>query len=157
MATNRHEIWKDALATLKTITTANGYLSEVGPSRVHDEFKDYDEFAPAELPALCCYPAKPKGPPPVYEAFGSIQESIDLTIVGHVAGETQMERGEAMSALEQDVRDALGVDPTRGGWGIDTTKVQPEETDEGVPDKEGQHAGTATFVLAVRVTYYPDD
>lgn len=163
-ATDREGIILNIEESLLGIQVSGGFLSDV--RTVELEWKAYDEVIQAGIPMpyICFFPTKGGGAPPVYEPFGARREFLDITVVAHTGATTAAEKVREISMLEVDIHDAMvGVgdgsrgDPTRGGFAVDTIKILPEETDEGVPDIPDRIDGSVTMTATYRVTYEPGD
>ena len=156
MTTNKSAIIEDILTALATITVANGYRSTIPAGSVFDEIKAYDELATDSLPALCAFAGR-ETRPATYYPFADIEKLLPITVIGHVHALTSSLRRAAISDLEQDVLDALTVDPTRGGWAVDTIQETGPLTDEGEKEIGGKRGETNSMVLKFLVTYFPND
>lgn len=165
MTTNRNLILANMKTTLSAIAQGGGpspgyFLT---PATVREHFRAPTDLASADMPAIDFFPAKGGNPVPTYYPFNQIEEQLDVSVIGQVAidisaadgGDEEARR--LLSELESDVRSALAVDPTRGGYAIETVKVEHGETDEGRPTKQGIQEGIASGVWRFRCTYYPND
>lgn len=164
MTTNRARILENIETTFASIVEGGGPGYHLTVRTVKRHLRATTDVDPdADLPSLDFFPAKGGNPGPVYFPFGAIEEQLDVTVIGMVAVDISAEDGgdaEAstlLSELEEDARRALAVDPRRGGWAIETVKVDHGDTDEGRPNKAGIQDGIASAVWRFRCTYYPND
>ena len=155
MTTNKAMILTHVGLTLPLINGAGIYRQSV--ATVFDEFKTYEDVGAAQLPALCYFAAKGGMNPPRYELHNSPEKTFDFMVIGHVAATTQAERVLRLGELEEDVRRALMIDPTRGNWAVDTIQIEDQDDDSGVPNKEGLKGNTGTATWRFRCTYFPND
>lgn len=153
MTTNREGIYVNIQTSLELITIGGGYNSTV--ALVEKKYKTFNEMDAAVLPWLGIVPQK--NITPIYEPFNQIQKKERVAIIGHVAGTTPETKLAASSDLEQDVRDALAVDPTRGGWAVDTIEAEDIDSDEAAQGKTGTLGDTSSFVVVIECLYYPND
>jgi hypothetical protein len=156
---NRDQILANVRTTLAGMSVVGGYHFNLSAGQILSVMRAGSEIGGNTMPVLCVFSAKSGTPAPLYFPFSITEEYLDIVILGHVAvSETDdgTDREAQISALEDDIRLALKQDPSRGGWGIDTIKIQAPVTEEGVPDKTGTNRSIASFSVAYRVTYYPD-
>lgn len=163
---NRESILADIKTTLQGITTANGYDSDV--KLVEQERRTYEEVERSRMPWIGFWPALTQ-PPVVPYPFGQYAKILEVEVWAHVATDQdptteagRTERIQRLGRLEEDILVALDVDPTRGGYAVDTLQVAPASTDEGVPDqvqsrKRGERGSTGSLRIAFRCSFYPYD
>lgn len=160
MPTNRASIIAHFSTTLAGITIGNGFGTNV--VTVDQHFRDWTKYTAAELAALNVYPAPEGTPDPIRWPFQQYEEFLDMIVIGHVPinfadPDYDTLRTVALSQLGVDIEDALFADPMRDLWAIDTEKVAPLATDEGMIAKVGADVQVASLVLRFRCTYYPND
>jgi hypothetical protein len=154
MSVNRHMIRLNALAALALIDHEEDEDFYSTVATIKDEFADAERFGVEQLPALCLYPVA-GAPQPKYEMFGSVEKHVDFMVVAHVAGDTTDLRSQRLYEIEADVNRALMIDPTRGGYAIDTIQVEDDNDSIGMP-REGTKP-TASAQWKYRSTYFPND
>ena len=150
---NRDEILDNLGTTIAGINGAPTYTLTV--ATVGTWLRTYDEVGPTELPWVGYWPTE-NSAPPVPFPFGDELHTLEVQIIGHVAA-SLTDRTARLAELETDLRTALYVDRTRGGWAIDTIVSSAPITYEGNPDKQGMAGQRATLTLTVRCTFFPDD
>lgn len=154
MPLNRDEILGHIETSLNALNGSIGSgLTLAVP--VQREFVNYDDIPRASMPFLCFFPTK--GPSPEHFPFAQVRKRLTVKIIGHAQALPQSTKTDAIAQFEEDVSDAMAIDPTRGGWAVDTIEIDSAETDEGVPEKGGRNSGTATAVMTYQIMYYPND
>ena len=129
--------------TLAGITAGNGYKTTV--ETVEALARGYFDVKTGERPFV--------GYVPTAESFqhkpGGIMYSVlNVSVIGHISGNTLAERQTKINDLIDDVIAVLNVDTTRGSNAISTTAIGVE-TDEGDPDAYGD----GSFVMQTQIKY----
>lgn len=149
MAENR-EIILDAISTaLAGITTGGGYRTTV--DTVSRELLDFDRVK-GQTPWIGYAPSEQQRAPEYL--MGGRHEYLRVRIVAHVEARAQADRTEAISEIEADIDDAMTSDPTWGGYAVDTLRVAPVLSEEGVPDKGGTTAGITSCTLEYEIDWF---
>ena len=142
MATPSRKLIVDNIkTTLESITTGNGYKSDI--TTVQILAKSWLQVSQVIRPWLGIVPQETN-----YEYLpnGIIRSVFMLHIIGHVANGTPEEKRERLNDLIDDLFAALNVDTTRNGNAVMTTVVK-SETDEGDPESDG------TLVMQIDVVF----
>jgi len=129
--------------TLETITTGNGYKTTV--ATVEAVAKSFGDMGSGAKPFIGYAPVRERL---AYQPFNDIECTLSVTLLCHIAGNTQSDRATKLNNLLDDVITALAVDTTRGSVAISTT-VTEAQTDEGSPDA----GGFGSMLLNVDVRY----
>ena len=132
MATPPRKLIMDNLqTTFEGVTAAAGYKTTV--VTVQSLARGYFDVATAEKPFIGYVP----GIEIVQHQPGNnIYCTLNMSIIGHISGETLSDRQDMLNDLADDLIAVLNVDTTRGSNAISTTITQ-FETDEGDPDAKG--------------------
>lgn len=139
----RKAILSNIGTVLATITTANGYKSDV--VTVEAVGKGWGDVSTSEKPWIGYSPGREALQ---YFPGNSIRSELSITLIAHIAGSTQSDRGTKLNDLLDDIIVALSVDTSRGSNAISTT-VLTVETDEGSADANG----FGSMVIGVNVAY----
>jgi len=139
----RKLILENLQTTFEGITTGNGYKTTV--QTVQALARGYFDVKTGERPFV--------GYVPTSEAFqhqpgGNMYSTLNVTVIGHISGNTLAERQTKINNLIDDVVAVLNVDTTRGSNAISTTVTQ-FETDEGDPDAHGD----GSVLMQVQIRY----
>lgn len=149
MAENR-EIILDAIETaLAGITVAGGYRTTI--ETVSRELLDFDRVR-GTTPWIGYAPSEQQRPPEY--TYGGRHEYLRVRIVAHLEARAQADRTAAISDIDADIEDAMTEDPTWGGYAVDTLRVAPVLSEEGLPDKGGTTAGITSCVLEYEIDWY---
>ena len=129
--------------TLAGITAGNGYKTTV--LTVEALARGYFDVKTGERPFV--------GYVPTAESFqhqpgGIMYSTLNVSVIGHISGNTLAERQPKINDLIDDVIAVLNVDTTRGSNAISTTAIGVE-TDEGDPDAYGD----GSFVMQTQIKY----
>lgn len=148
MATPARNLILENIATvLATITTANGYKTEIGT--VERTVKDWDSVGAGEMPWLGFMPRRERI---AHDSFEGMNITMPVSIVGHVNASTDALRSDLISDLEDDVIKALQTDTTRDGNAVMTTFTEAE-SDEGDPDTIDSRGGSGSFEMVAEIFY----
>ena len=139
------------MGRLGRIDVANGYPISI--RRVFREVVPASLVADNQFPAVCVFPPSFGQPQPEYHLRFQ-DHFVRITIVIHVRSPDLLQRVEMLALLESSTHEELELDPTRGGWAIDTRQVSGTDSDEGTPIAAGQPS-TATIVKIYEVTFNP--
>lgn len=149
MAENR-ELILDAIETaLAGITVAGGYRTTI--ETVSRELLDFDRVR-GTTPWIGYAPSEQQRPPEY--TYGGRHEYLRVRIVAHLEARAQADRTAAISDIDADIEDAMTADPTWGGYAVDTLRVAPVLSEEGLPDKGGTTAGITSCVLEYEIDWY---
>lgn len=150
MAENR-ELILDAIETaLAGITVAGGYRTTV--ETVSRELLDFDRVK-GLTPWIGYAPSEQQRPPDGFFGGGR-HDYLRVRIVAHVEARAQADRTASVSDIEADIDDAMTADRTWGGYAVDTLRVAPVLSEEGVPDKGGTTAGITSCVLEYEIDWF---
>tara|TARA_A100001391_G_scaffold199581_1_gene182798 strand:+ start:781 stop:1230 length:450 start_codon:yes stop_codon:yes gene_type:complete len=138
---SRQNIVSNLKTTLETITTGNGYDTDVATVQILA--KSWLQVPQQIRPWLGIVPQETNYQ---YLPNGIIRSVLVIDIIGHVANGTAEQKRARLSGLIDDLFAALNVDTTRNGNAVMTTVVS-SETDEGDPESDG------TLVLRINVVY----
>lgn len=149
MAENR-ELILDAIETaLAGITVAGGYRTTI--ETVSRELLDFDRVR-GTTPWIGYAPSEQQRPPEY--TYGGRHEYLRVRIVAHLEARAQADRTAAISDIDADIEDAMTEDPTWGGYAVDTLRVAPVLSEEGLPDKGGTTAGITSCVLEYEIDWF---
>jgi len=144
MATpTRRLILQDVKTVLETITTDNGYKTDV--TTVEALGKSWATVKSGEKPWVGIVPQRES----LKFEYSNIRVVLPVLIIAHVAGATQDDRASKLNDLLDDVIAAINLDTTRGANAISST-IKTVETDEGAPDGDGD----GSIVVLVDITYF---
>ena len=138
---SRQNIVSNLKTTLETITTSNGYDTDIATVQILA--KSWLQVPQQIRPWLGIVPQETNYQ---YLPNGIIRSVFVVDIIGHVANGTADQKRSRLSGLIDDLFAALNVDTTRNGNAVMTTVVS-SETDEGDPESDG------TLVLRINVVY----
>jgi hypothetical protein len=127
----RKLILSNLQTTFESITVANGYKTTV--VKVQALARGYADVKTGERPFIGYVPQAEQVE---YQPFNRIRCTLNVSVIGHVSGNSQSDRSTKLNDLIDDLIAALNADPTRGTNAINTKLVQ-FETDEGDPDARG--------------------
>lgn len=148
---NKLAILQDMVATLGTISVANGYRTDV--RRVEHGIRLWDEVQANQRPYL--------GVAPISWRYGNEMNGVyDVELIVKIAGSVNADPGlevaQLLDALEDDVIGALHVDVTRGANALDparrnatSTIMRSGESDEADPKRRAH----GTFLLEAVVKF----
>ena len=149
---NHARIMEEVLWRASRLTPENGY--DVAIHTVDAVMRTYHQMGRDNMPAVCLFPAASQ-PPPRYDVAGHRTEFLDIQAILHVSGDSDADRRLQLALLEDALFEELDRDPERGGWAFDTMRTLGSQTDEGVPEADGDDDGTATMVTGFRVSFIP--
>tara|TARA_Y100000114_G_scaffold26166_2_gene21917 strand:- start:4766 stop:5809 length:1044 start_codon:yes stop_codon:yes gene_type:complete len=149
---NRARIMEELLWRASRLTPENGY--DVAIHTVDAVMRTYHQMGRENMPAVCLFPASNQ-PPPQYDVAGHRTEFLDVSAILHVSGDSDADRRLQLALLEDAFFEEINKDPERGGWAFDTMRTTGSQTDEGVPEADGDDDGTATMVTGFRVSFIP--
>ena len=149
MAENR-ELILDAIATrLAAITVAGGYRTTV--ETVSRELLEFDR-AKGLTPWVGYAPSEQQRAPEYL--MGGRHEFLRVRLLAHVEARAQADRTAAISDVEADIEQAIAVDRTWSGYAVDTLRVAPVLSEEGIPDKGGTAAAITTCTLEYEIDWF---
>jgi len=143
---NRTNILLDLNTTLNTISTNNGYNTDI--DTVEQFVRGRDDVPSGQRPYVgfgCLEDERPE-----HFAFGEIRVVMPVIVMGLVNQATWTTRSAAVNNLADDIIAAVMSDPTRSNYAI-TTTFTGMLTDEGDPDA-GPSGGAC--VLRFEIPYY---
>lgn len=127
----RKLILNNLQTTFEGITVAGGYKTTI--VKVQALARGYADVKTGERPFIGYVPQAEQVE---YQPFNRIRCTLNVSVIGHVNGNSQSDRSTKLNNLIDDLIAALNEDPTRGSNAINTKLVQ-FETDEGDPDGRG--------------------
>lgn len=146
---NRNAALDDLVTALGTISTGNGYATDV--STVTKRFLDWETGPPdAAMPAIGVVPGEAQ-----YEYLDvctmRIRQLVAIEFI--VPAADQDEAWQKGDALIDDIIAAISVDRTRCGNAMDT-RVESAETDAGNDDIMDSRGGTMAGIVRIVIDLY---
>jgi len=139
----RKLILNNLQTTFEGITTGNGFKTTV--VKVQALARGYADVKTGERPFVGYVPQAEQVQ---HQPFDQMLCTLNISVIGHVNGNSQSDRSTKLNNLIDDLIAALNADTTRGANAISTTLVQLE-TDEGDPDARGD----GSVLAQVQVKY----
>ena len=139
----RKLILENLQTTFEAITTGNGYKTTV--TLVQALARGYFDVKSGERPFIGYVPTTESMQ---HQPGDNVYNIMNMSVIGHIAGDTLAERQTKINNLIDDVIAALNVDTTRGANAISTTALSVE-TDEGDPDAFGD----GSFLMQTQIRY----